>query len=261
MQMQRLRDNPECAEAEYRCALRGRRCGNNAEAELRPGQDIAAPYIATGARPKIAVLRDQGVNGQIEMAAVFTRAGFDAHDVHMTDLQSGRIAWTEFHGFVACGGFSYGDVLGAGRGWATSILFNPRAARPVRCFFAFTRKFALGVCNGCQMIATLRDIIPGAEHWPSFERNTCEQYEARLVTVEVLESPSIFFKGMAGSRLPIAVAHGEGRAVFAGGRRVKRCSSPWPAFRRPRPPRDGSLPAQPERLAEGMTASPPPMAA
>jgi phosphoribosylformylglycinamidine synthase len=155
------------------------------------------------------------VNGQIEMAAAFTRAGFDAFDVHMTDLQNGRYRLDEFSGFAACGGFSYGDVLGAGRGWATSILFNARLRDQFAAFFADASKFALGVCNGCQMMAALKSIVPGAEAWPSFERNASEQYEARVATLEVLDSPSIFFAGMAGSRIPVAVAHGEGRAVFA----------------------------------------------
>jgi phosphoribosylformylglycinamidine synthase len=180
-----------------------------------PAVDIAAPYINTGARPQIAILREQGVNGQVEMAAAFTRAGFDAFDVHMTDLHSGRYRLSEFRGLAACGGFSYGDVLGAGRGWATSILFNPVLRDQFAAFFADSSKFALGVCNGCQMMAALKDIIPGAAHWPGFERNASEQYEARLATVEVLDSPSLFLRGMTGSRIPIAVAHGEGRAVYA----------------------------------------------
>ena len=181
---------------------------------FNPADDIAAPYVALGAKQKVAILRDQGVNGQIEMAAAFTRAGFDAYDVHMTDLQSGRYTLNEFAGFAACGGFSYGDVLGAGRGWATSILFNPKLRDQFQMFFEDPSKFALGVCNGCQMMAALKDIIPGAERWPSFERNLSEQYEARLATLEIEESQSIFFAGMAGSRIPVAVAHGEGRAVF-----------------------------------------------
>ncbi len=220
--MQERRDNPDSAQAEYAWRCEDDDAGITPKLSFDPAHDVAAPYVATGARPKVAVLRDQGVNGQIEMAAAFTRAGYDAYDVHMTDLQSGRYRLDEFHGFAACGGFSYGDVLGAGRGWATSILFNAQLRDQFEAFFADSTKFALGVCNGCQMMATLRDIIPGAEHWPSFERNTCEQYEARLVTLEVLESPSIFFKGMAGSRIPVVVAHGEGRAVFAAPGDVKR---------------------------------------
>jgi phosphoribosylformylglycinamidine synthase len=220
--MQERRDNPESAKAEYAWRCDDDDAGITPKLNFDPAQDIAAPYIAKGARPKVAILRDQGVNGQIEMAAAFTRAGFDAFDVHMTDLQTGRHRLDEFHGFAACGGFSYGDVLGAGRGWATSILFNPALRDQFAAFLANSTKFALGACNGCQMLATLRDLIPGAQRWPSFERNTCEQYEARLVTLEVLESPSIFLRGMAGSRIPVVVAHGEGRAVFAESADVKR---------------------------------------
>ncbi len=213
--MQARRDNPECAKAELVWRCNDDEPGLSPALSFDPAEDIAAPYIATGARPRVAILRDQGVNSQVEMAAAFTRAGFDAFDVHMTDLQSGRHRLDAFNGFVACGGFSYGDVLGAGRGWATSILFNPALREQFTHFFADPHKFALGVCNGCQMFAALKEIIPGAESWPDFERNASEQYEARLVTVEVLESPSLFLRNMAGSRIPIAVAHGEGRAVFA----------------------------------------------
>jgi phosphoribosylformylglycinamidine synthase len=163
----------------------------------------------------MAILREQGVNGQLEMAAAFDRAGFEAVDVHMSDIIAGHASLTGFKGFVACGGFSYGDVLGAGEGWAKSILFNPRAREEFEAFFKRGDSFALGVCNGCQMMSRLKGIIPGAEHWPSFERNLSEQFEARFVMVEVPESPSILFQGMAGSRMPIVVAHGEGRAVFA----------------------------------------------
>jgi phosphoribosylformylglycinamidine synthase len=162
----------------------------------------------------VAILREQGVNGQVEMAAAFTRAGFDAVDVHMSDLVSGRVKLDDFRGLAACGGFSYGDVLGAGRGWAASILYNDRLRAQFEAFFADPTKFALGVCNGCQMMSQLKDIIPGAQHWPKFLRNASEQYEARLCTVEVLDSPSIFFKGMTGSRIPVVVAHGEGRVSF-----------------------------------------------
>jgi phosphoribosylformylglycinamidine synthase len=165
-------------------------------------------------RPRVAILREQGVNGQTEMAAAFDRAGFEAVDVHMSDLASGRIKLEDFRGFAACGGFSYGDVLGAGRGWATSILYNDMLRAQFAAFFADPTKFALGVCNGCQMMSYLKDIIPGANHWPQFLRNASEQYEARLATVEILDSPSILFKGMNGSRIPVAVAHGEGRVHF-----------------------------------------------
>jgi phosphoribosylformylglycinamidine synthase len=166
-------------------------------------------------RPRIAILREQGVNSHLEMAYSMARAGFDTFDVHMTDLQAGRAKLADFQGFVACGGFSYGDTLGAGEGWARSILFNPAVAAQFEAFFARTDSFALGVCNGCQMMAALAPIIPGAQAWPKFTRNRSEQFEARLSLVEVLDSPSVFFAGMAGSRLPIAVAHGEGYADFS----------------------------------------------
>jgi phosphoribosylformylglycinamidine synthase len=220
--MQERRDNPESAKAELAWRCDDGDPGIAPKLTFDPTQDVAAPYIARGAWPKVAILRDQGVNGQIEMAAAFTRAGFDAFDVHMTDLQSGRHKLADFSGFAACGGFSYGDVLGAGRGWATSILYNAMLRDQFAAFFADSAKFAFGACNGCQMMAALKSIIPGAALWPSFERNSSEQYEARVATLEVLESPSIFFKGMAGSRIPVAVAHGEGRAVFAAPGDAKR---------------------------------------
>src|SRR4029077_7752998 len=171
-------------------------------------------FIATGARPAIAILREQGVNGQVEMAAAFDRAGFDTFDVNMSDILAGRVSLTEFRGFAACGGFSYGDVLGAGEGWAKSILFNARARDEFAAFFARTDTFALGVCNGCQMMSNLHELIPGSAHWPHFVRNKSEQFEARLTLVEVQRSPSLFFAGMAGSRIPVATAHGEGYAEF-----------------------------------------------
>jgi phosphoribosylformylglycinamidine synthase len=171
--------------------------------------DIAAPYVLGGVRPRLAVLREQGVNGQIEMAAAFDRAGFEAVDVHMSDVLEGRVDLATFRGLVACGGFSYGDVLGAGEGWAKSILFNPQAR------FARSDTFSLGVCNGCQMVSNLKELIPGAEHWPRFVTNRSERFEARLSLVRVERSPSLLFAGMEGSVLPIAVAHGEGRAEFA----------------------------------------------
>jgi phosphoribosylformylglycinamidine synthase len=168
-------------------------------------------------RPRIAILREQGVNGQVEMAAAFHRAGFECFDVHMTDVIDGVETLRDVKGLAACGGFSYGDVLGAGAGWAKSILFDERARDAFAAFFARADTFTLGVCNGCQAIANLRDLIPGAEHWPRFVRNRSEQFEARLALVEVLESPSVLLRGMAGARLPIAVAHGEGRAEFEAG--------------------------------------------
>jgi phosphoribosylformylglycinamidine synthase len=212
----RLRDNPECADAEYE------RAGSSGDDDrglsvaltFDPNEDIAAPYIASGARPRVAILREQGVNSQYEMASAFDRAGFDAVDVHMTDLLAGRARLADFKGFAACGGFSYGDVLGGGGGWAKTILYHPELAEQFAAFFARSDSFALGVCNGCQMMSQLRALIPGAAHWPRFERNASEQFEARLVMVEVVESPSLFLAGMAGSRMPIANAHGEGRAVF-----------------------------------------------
>ncbi len=212
--MQRLRDNPQSADAEHDWRRDDADPGISPRLGFEPGADIAAALIASGPRPRVAVLREQGVNGQVEMSAAFTRAGFEAVDVHMSDLASGRLRLADFRGVAACGGFSYGDVLGAGRGWATSILYNPMLREQFAAFFADESKFALGVCNGCQMMAQLKEIIPGAQHWPKFLRNTSEQYEARLATVEILDSPSLFFKGMAGSRLPVAVAHGEGRVSF-----------------------------------------------
>jgi phosphoribosylformylglycinamidine synthase len=187
----------------------------HAKLTFDPADDIAAAFIATGAQPRMAVLREQGVNGQIEMAAAFHRAGFEAVDVHMSDIIGGRASLRDFQGFVACGGFSYGDVLGAGEGWAKSVLFNPRARDEFESFFRRGDSFALGVCNGCQMMSNLRNLIPGAEHWPHFVRNRSEQFEARFVMVEVVVSPSLFFAGMAGSRMPVANAHGEGYAEFS----------------------------------------------
>lgn len=163
----------------------------------------------------MAVLREQGVNGQVEMAAAFDRAGFASVDVHMSDIIEGRYSLDEFQGLVACGGFSFGDVLGAGRGWASSVLFNDRARDQFEAFFGRNDSFALGVCNGCQMMSGLKDIVPGAAHWPQFVRNRSEQFEARLLMAEVLESPSIFLSGMAGSKMPLVVAHGEGQAKFS----------------------------------------------
>jgi phosphoribosylformylglycinamidine synthase len=162
----------------------------------------------------MAVLREQGINGHMEMAAAFSLAGFDAVDVHMTDLLSGSLDLAQFNGLVACGGFSYGDVLGAGSGWARSILYNARLADMFKNFFERADTFAMGICNGCQMVSQLKDIVPGAQHWPQFKRNLSEQFEGRYATVEVMESPSILLQGMQGSRIPIAVAHGEGRAEF-----------------------------------------------
>ena len=179
-----------------------------------PAQDVAAPMISSGVRPAVAILREQGVNGQVEMAAAFHKAGFECVDVHMSDILGGRAVLDDFQGLVACGGFSYGDVLGAGEGWAKSILFNPRARDQFQGFFTREDTFALGVCNGCQMLSNLHELIPGTGHWPHFVRNRSEQFEARTVMVEVQESASVLLAGMAGSRMPIAGAHGEGRAEF-----------------------------------------------
>ncbi len=213
-QIQRLRDNVQCAEQEFDALLEEDNPGLSVKLAFDVNQDIAAPYIKKGLRPQIAVLREQGVNGQVEMAAAFDRAGFSAIDVHMSDILSGRVSLDEFKGLVACGGFSYGDVLGAGEGWAKSILFNSRARDGFQAFFERKDSFALGVCNGCQMMSNLHELIPGSEFWPHFVRNRSEQFEARVAMVQVQESASIFLQGMAGSRMPIAIAHGEGHAEF-----------------------------------------------
>ncbi len=211
--MQALRDNPDCAWQEY----------DNGLDESDPGMSFSLTYdpaeepvdgVELRQRPRMAVLREQGVNGHVEMAAAFALAGFESVDVHMTDLLGGHVDLAAFSGLVACGGFSYGDVLGAGSGWARSILYNARLADMFKTFFARPDTVTLGVCNGCQMVSQLKGIIPGAGHWPLFRRNVSEQFEARYATLEVLDSPSVLFKGMAGSRVPIAVAHGEGLAVF-----------------------------------------------
>ncbi|WP_312960451.1 phosphoribosylformylglycinamidine synthase [Stutzerimonas nitrititolerans] len=212
--IQRLRDNVDCADQEFDALLEEDNPGLSVKLSFDVNQDIAAPYIKRGVRPQVAVLREQGVNGQVEMAAAFDRAGFAAVDVHMSDILSGRISLEDFKGLVACGGFSYGDVLGAGEGWAKSILFNARARDGFQAFFERSDSFALGVCNGCQMMSNLHELIPGSESWPHFVRNRSEQFEARVAMVQVQESPSIFLQGMTGSRLPIAIAHGEGHAEF-----------------------------------------------
>ncbi|EGG5326623.1 phosphoribosylformylglycinamidine synthase, partial [Salmonella enterica] len=210
-QMQRLRDNPQCADQEHEAKANDADPGLNVKLSFDINEDIAAPYIATGARPKVAVLREQGVNSHVEMAAAFHRAGFDAIDVHMSDLLGGRIGLGNFHALVACGGFSYGDVLGAGEGWAKSILFNHRVRDEFETFFHRPQTLALGVCNGCQMMSNLRELIPGSELWPRFVRNHSDRFEARFSLVEVTQSPSLLLQGMVGSQMPIAVSHGEGR--------------------------------------------------
>ncbi|MCO4799568.1 MAG: phosphoribosylformylglycinamidine synthase subunit PurQ, partial [Colwelliaceae bacterium] len=219
LKMQAMRDNPECAQQEFDVKFDTEDPGLNTELTYDINEDIVADLIAKDAQhitnPKIAILREQGVNSHVEMAASFDRAGFIAIDVHMSDILSGRTDLADFNGLVACGGFSYGDVLGAGEGWAKSILFNASAREMFKTFFHREDTFSLGVCNGCQMLSNLKEIIPGADAWPHFVQNKSERFEARFSLVEIQESPSIFFKGMEGSRMPIAVSHGEGHAEFA----------------------------------------------
>ncbi|GLU35631.1 phosphoribosylformylglycinamidine synthase [Trinickia caryophylli] len=211
----RLRDNPACADAEYDALLDASDPGMVPHLAFDPAEDVAMPFIGKGARPRVAILREQGVNSHLETAYAFDRAGFDAYDVHMSDLLAGRATLADFSGAVACGGFSYGDVLGAGEGWAKTIRFNPMLAEMFSAFFARPDTFALGICNGCQMMSSLASMIPGAEAWPKFTRNKSEQFEARFALVRVESSPSLFFAGMEGSRIPVAVAHGEGFADFS----------------------------------------------
>ena len=213
--IQRLRDNPACADSEFALIGDNDRSALFADVKFDVNEDIAAPFINSCAKPKIAILREQGVNGQIEMAAAFTRAGFDAYDVHMSDLMAGRVHLADFKMLAACGGFSYGDVLGAGEGWAKSILFHPALRDQFAAFFADPNTLTLGVCNGCQMVSNLAEIIPGAEAWPKFKRNLSEQFEARLSMVHVPKSASLILNEMQGSSLPVVVSHGEGRADFA----------------------------------------------
>jgi phosphoribosylformylglycinamidine synthase len=223
-EIQRLRDNPACAEEEFaRCSADD--AGLSASLTFDANEDISAPYIATGSRPRIAVLREQGVNGHVEMAAAFHKAGFASVDVHMSDILGGRVDLDSFKGLVACGGFSYGDVLGAGEGWAKSIRFNEQVRQQFAGFFERADTFTLGVCNGCQMVSTLKELIPGAGHWPRFVRNRSEQFEARLALVKIEPTPSILLRGMEGSHMPIAVAHGEGRAEFPDEAGLSSCES------------------------------------
>ncbi|HEY7887456.1 MAG TPA: phosphoribosylformylglycinamidine synthase [Steroidobacteraceae bacterium] len=221
--MRRLRDDPQCADEEYAAQTAAVDPGLDVELSFDPEEDVAAPFVSRGVRPKIAVLREQGVNSHSETAAAFDQAGFAAYDVHMTDIVAGRHRLTQFVGIVACGGFSYGDVLGAGEGWAKSILFNAALREEFQLFFERPGTFALGVCNGCQMFAALRSIIPGTAHWPRFVRNRVEQYESRFSLVEVLRSPSVLLAGMEGSFLPIAIAHGEGHAEFESRAAAEQC--------------------------------------
>lgn len=213
--IQRLRDNPACADSEFALIGDNERSALFADVKFDVSEDIAAPFINSGAKPKIAILREQGVNGQIEMAAAFTRAGFDAYDVHMSDLMAGRVRLADFKMLAACGGFSYGDVLGAGEGWAKSILFHPALRDQFAAFFADPDTLTLGVCNGCQMVSNLAEIIPGTAGWPKFKRNLSEQFEARLSMVHIPKSASLILNEMQGSSLPVVVSHGEGRADFA----------------------------------------------
>ena len=223
--LRRLRDEPQCADEEFAAQSAEADPGLSVSLSFDPEEDIAAPYLSRGARPALAILREQGVNSHIETAAVCERAGFTAHDVHMSDLLGGARSLAEFKGLVACGGFSYGDVLGAGEGWAKSILFHLRVREEFERFFARADSFALGICNGCQMFAALKRIIPGTAHWPRFVRNRSEQYEARFSQVEVLSCPSVLLAGMAGSILPVAVAHGEGRAEFESPAAAAACAA------------------------------------
>jgi phosphoribosylformylglycinamidine synthase len=210
-----LRDNPQCADEEHARVGAEDDPGLQVSTTFDANDDVSAPYLNVGSRPRVAVLREQGVNSHVETASAFHRAGFETLDVHMTDLQTGRASLSDVVGLVACGGFSYGDTLGAGEGWARSVLFNPDLTQEFSQFFSRGDTFGLGICNGAQMFAALADLIPGAQAWPRFTRNRSEQYEARLSLVEVLDSPSIFTSGMAGSLIPIAVAHGEGFANFS----------------------------------------------
>jgi phosphoribosylformylglycinamidine synthase len=213
-QMRRLRDDPVCADEEFAASCNDADAGLSVALTFDPQEDVAAPYIKRGVRPALAILREEGVNSQVETAAVFDRAGFEPHDVHMTDLLEGRRSLADFKGVIACGGFSYGDVLGAGEGWAKSILFHAAVREEFTRFFARSDSFALGICNGCQMFSALRSLIPGTGHWPRFVRNVSEQYEARFALVEIRRSPSVLLTAMEGSYLPIAIAHGEGHAEF-----------------------------------------------
>ncbi|MEA3406227.1 MAG: phosphoribosylformylglycinamidine synthase [Pseudomonadota bacterium] len=250
--MQSLRDNEACAEQEFSAIENDENTALSVQVSFDVNDDITAEFVGQP-RPKVAILREQGVNGQQEMAAAFDKAGFDAVDVHMTDVLSGAVQFADYRGLVACGGFSYGDVLGAGRGWANSILFNDTARSEFEDFFKREDTFTLGVCNGCQMLSNLKEIIPGAESWPAFVRNESEQFEARFSLVEIDESPSVLLQGMKGTRIPVAVAHGEGRMDFGNGstadvaglvglRYVDSVGNPTEAY-----------PANPNGSANGMT--------
>ena len=221
--LQAMRDNANCAQQEYDALLDANNPGLNSLLTFDSNEDVSAELIASGQRPRVAIVREQGVNGQLEMAAAFVKAGFDCVDVHMSDILEGRRALSEFKGLVACGGFSYGDVLGAGEGWAKSILFNPLARQEFSDFFQREDSFALGVCNGCQMLSNLHELIPGSDHWPHFVRNQSEQFEGRTALVQVQDNDSILLQGMAGSHMPIAIAHGEGHAEFSSDEQRQIC--------------------------------------
>ena len=209
------RDNPGCAIQEFEKYSQDSDPGLSVSLSFDPSDDITAPFLNIGSKPLVAVLREQGVNSQVEMAAAFDRAGFSAKDIHMSDLLAGHHSLEDFHGLVACGGFSYGDVLGAGEGWAKTILFNNYMRDQFTNFFARSATFTLGVCNGCQMLSSLKELIPGTKHWPKFVRNTSEQFEARFSLVKVESSPSALLRGMQDSYMPIVISHGEGRAEFS----------------------------------------------
>ena len=220
--IQALRDNPECAQQEFD-TITEENPGLSTQLAYDVNNDVSAPFIQSGVRPKVAILREQGVNSHMEMAAAFERAGFDSVDVHMSDILSGRVSLDQFKGLAACGGFSYGDVLGAGEGWAKTILFNSQAREGFEAFFQRNDTFSLGVCNGCQMMSNLKALIPGADHWPRFVRNVSEQFEARVALVKVEQTPSVLLAGMANSHLPVAVSHGEGRVEFVDNDSFERC--------------------------------------
>ncbi len=247
-QIARLRDDPTCAQEEFDALLDAGDPGLSAQLTF----DAAAPFVVSGAKPKIAILREQGVNGEVEMAAAFDRAGFTAVDVHMSDLMASRVHLADFKGLAACGGFSYGDVLGSGQGWAKSVLFHPELKEAFAAFFQRTDTFALGVCNGCQMMSNLASIIPGAQDWPTFHRNRSEQFEARFAMVEILDSPSIFFASMTGAKLPVVVSHGEGRAVFTKGDNGQK-STPVVRYIDNRGAPASTYPANPNGSPEGIT--------
>jgi phosphoribosylformylglycinamidine synthase len=247
-----LRDEPDCAREEFESHGAGAQPPLSVRLTFDPADDPAAPFVARGVRPRVAVLREQGVNSQVEMAAAFDLAGFEAFDVHMTDLVAGRHRLADVKGLVACGGFSYGDVLGGGSGWARSVLFDARLAEQFATFFARPDTFSLGVCNGCQMMSQLKAIIPGAEHWPRFRGNRSAQFEARFGTVEVLDSPSVLLAGMAGSVLPIATAHGEGRVEFASPQHAAAARAALRYVQGDGTPAD-TYPANPNGSAGGLT--------